>query len=372
MRLFGVTKLDKLRLLYEKKNVSYENRQRLDERINFYYPETQRFGKAGNVIYSFTPTKQIGNRGVNLEHNLQMPTQDVFLKTLKDITLNNSDIQSQSWFTGLHLAKDLLTKGLASRLYSRLEPEIIESQTGTTSLYLHYHHDVDSETNYKFLIKFYDKSAEYFKRHNTYICKLYEKPTSNDIEQLGTAYNRYNNSINLSKVNWLRVEIEFQESVKILPITTSLFKEVDRLTTSLVIQSLQKNTLYETLNKVFNRILQKHIFHAKETLKQATADVSAIRKLACELLLDSDLYHYKAVANELGVKDQFVELEKIVRKITPDSELYTELYNKLFPSSLDIAEMWKEGLFICSCNSYNSITLKHFLLVYEVPIFDDS
>lgn len=88
---------------------------------------------------------------------------------------------------------------------------------GSCSLYLRYNHDIDSEYNPKFLIKFYDKVAEYYKRHKTYICHLQEPLTEYEKSLVGSAYDEEKNTLNLEGFNILRVEIEFHGSEKIKP-----------------------------------------------------------------------------------------------------------------------------------------------------------
>lgn len=379
--LFGDILVDKFRFAYQKHSILHENM--VDMRLcqNYYFPDSTIDYKCGNVLATFTPTKMAGERGSNSSHNLQMPLQELFLECLKDITLDKTEIQQKCRLTLIHLAKNfLLSKPineyisvLVEKQYCRLVPEVISSSdNGSCSLYLRYNHDIDSEYNPKFLIKFYDKVAEYYKRHKTYICHLQEPLTEYEKSLVGSAYDEEKNTLNLEGLNILRVEIEFHGSEKIKPIKLNLNRKSDYLTLDLPIEAMKEGTLYITLDKIFTETLKKLVFNAEETLDSATVELSKIRKLACKCLLKSNrIYHYKAIAGELGQENQFSTINGIVRKIVPDSELYLELYNNLSPVC-DNEESTHSGIVKSSCNSYSSQLLKVFILVYKVPILDDS
>ena len=131
-----------------------------------------------------------------------------------------------------------------------------------------------------------------------------------------------------------------------------------------------KAHLAMTLKKIFTTIIQRTIFNTKETLETATTEVSKSESWQCELLLESsDFYDYQNVADELGLQNQFSEISTIIRKVTPNSELYKELCNKLFFADDKTAE--KNG-FIRTCKPHSSSNLVDFILIYVVPIIDDS
>lgn len=379
MSLFEKIKIDKLKALYNKREVSYEDRQKIDKKFRYYFPNNVNFAKFLNVMYSFTPTKLVRGGRKNLKHNLQSPLEEDLLHALEDITLNNKFIQDKIINTEIHLTKDLLLNEpvneyismLSKKSYSHLVPETIESQPGIFSLYLHYKRSLEPDGRCKFVIKLYDKSLEYYKNNKTYICPLYEVPSQKEIIALGKAYNKNKNTINLEHINYLRIEIELHESCKILPITKELYAQEERLTALMVINAMKKGCFYPAAEKIFTEILRKHIFNKTEDLNKATENASGIRKLACQLLMESESYQYNAVAEELGLHNQFSEINKIVRKVAPSSDLYNELYNKLFPDS-DTTETILSKLLISDCNPYSSKNAKYLPLIYQVPILDDS
>ena len=223
-----------------------------------------------------------------------------------------------------------------------------------------------------FVIKFYDKCAEYYRQHKTYECQLYEPLAPEEIALVENAYSKEKNTLNLEPLNILRIEIEYHETQKILPIVKVLDSDAEMLSLTLILESLKAGKFYDALEKIFNNTLKKYVFSASETLESATAELSNIRKLACECLLNNpEYYQYKAVAGELGLTNQFSELDYIVRKVIPDSVIYQELQNALFNTTMKESigvVIWS----IRTCKSCSSIDLKHFILIYEVYIWDDS
>ena len=253
----------------------------------------------------------------------------------------------------------------------KLSWTVVQSD-GEPSLYLHYHYSPDTANSMTFVIKFYNKTAEYFRQNKTYECQLYEPLAPEEIELVGDAYNKEKNTLNLEHLNILRIEIEYHETQKILPIIKLLNQQEETLTASMILESLKAGRFYDILGQVFNNTLKKYVFSASETLESATVELSNIRKLACECLLaNPEYYQFKAVAGELGVTNQFSELDYTVRKVIPDSVIYKELYNALFNATE------KESEVVCvlsirTCKSCSSYNLKHFILIYAVYIWDDS
>ena len=378
MNIFNSPKIDKLRFLYKKKDVSYEKRYEINKRLKSRFSKSTTSPKAGYILHTFTPTTMV-RRGTDYKHNLQMPSEKLLYNVLNHITLRSPETQEKIHDTIIHVTKDiLLTFPVADAVnyFAKLPYPYLESHPvqadGEPSLYLHYNYSPESDGGMKFLIKFYDKTTEFYKQHKSYECQLYEALAPEEIELVGDAYNKEKNTLNLEHLNILRIEIEYHETQKILPIIKLLNQQEETLTVSLILKSLKAGKFYDTLGQVFNNTLKKHVFSATNTLESATAGLSNIRKLACECLFDnSDYFQYKAVAGELGITNQFSELDYTVRKVIPDSVIYSELYNALFTTTT------KESVVICiwsirSCNSYSSLTLKHFILIYDVYIWDDS
>lgn len=378
MSVFNSPKIDKLRLIYKKKEVSYEDRYTIHRRLKQRFPKSTTSAKAGYILHTFTPTKMV-RRVANNGHNLQMPSEKLLYNVLNRITLNKSEIQQKIHDSIIHITKDILLSfpvaeaiNYFSNLpYAYVEPHPKQSD-GEPSLYLHYHYSPDTTGNMTFVIKFYNKCAEYFKQHNTYECQLYEPLAPEEIALVGDAYNKEKNTLNLEHLNILRIEIEYHETQKILPIVKVLDSDAEMLSLTLILESLKTGKFYDALEKIFNNTLKKYVFSASETLESATAELSNIRRLACECLLTNpEYYQYKAVAGELGITSQFSELDYTVRKVIPDSVIYFELYNALFNATE------KESEVVCvwsvrTCKSCSSYNLKHFILVYAVYIWDDS
>lgn len=378
MSVFNSPKIDKLRLIYKKKDVSYEKRYEIHRRLKNRFPKSTTSPKAGYILHTFTPTKMV-RRGADNGHNLQMPPEKLLYNVLNQITLKKPDTQDKIHDSIIHVTKDILLSfpvidaiDYFSKLpYSYLEPEFVQSD-GEPSLYLHYHYSPDTTGNMTFVIKFYDKCAEYYKQHKTYDCQLYEPLTLDEIELVGDAYDKEKNTLNLENLNILRIEIEYHETQKILPIVKILDSDAETLSLPLILESLKAGEFYNALEQIFNNTLKKYVFTASDTLESATAELSNIRRLACECLLTNpEYYQFKAVAGELGLTNQFSELDYTVRKVIPDSVIYQELQNALFNTTMKESigvVIWS----IRTCKSCSSIDLKHFILIYEVYIWDDS
>ena len=381
IEMFGDIKVDKLRFLYKKKDVPYECRTLIHSLLKRYYPDSTTSSKTGYIQHTFTPTKLIRRGKKDCKHNLQMPSQELFYEAFNRIALNESSLQKQSNVTLIHLTKDiLLTKPVheyIEMLSQRSYPYLITEQKASNSepsLYFRYPYNPESEDSCSFVIKFYDKVQEYYYRHGHYTCSLYEPLSPDEKALVGNAYNEETNTLNLENLNILRIEIEYHESKKILPITKALDPNAKKLTVELMLEPLRAGTFYNTIEQIFTNTLKKHVFHASETLETATAGLSKVRELACTLLLESSQSsHYRAFAEDSDLLNQLSEIDSIVKKIRPESDLYTELYNALFPSTSDVEEsIVEEQKSVRVCKPYSSQQLKHFILIYEVPIWDDS
>lgn len=378
MSVFNSPKIDKLRLIYKKKDVSYEKRYEIHRRLKNRFPKSTTSPKAGYILHTFTPTKMV-RRGADNGHNLQMPPEKLLYNVLNQITLKKPDTQDKIHDSIIHVTKDILLSfpvidaiDYFSKLpYSYLEPEFVQSD-GEPSLYLHYHYSPDTTGNMTFVIKFYDKCAEYYRQHKTYECQLYEPLAPEEIALVENAYSKEKNTLNLEPLNILRIEIEYHETQKILPIIKVLDSDSETLSLPLILESLKAGKFYNALEQIFNNTLKKYVFTASDTLESATTELSNIRKLACECLLDNpDYFQYKAVAGELGITNQFSELDYAVRKVIPDSVIYQELQNALFNTTMKESigvVIWS----IRTCKSCSSIDLRHFILIYVVYIWDDS
>ena len=365
-------KVDKVRIWYERDNIEPFTRLEIEKQFGKYYPDYIPTTEKGRTIYNFTPMKLFN------EHNLQMPSENKFDKFLDDITLEREDIQELLGVSVLHLTKDVILSQpvdnyiqmLNLKTYSRLDNELIESE-GISSLYLHYRINEYSENPIKYRIKFYNKSAEYYKRHKTYIARFNEDLTREEIEELGDAYNAKDKTVNLEKINLLRCEIELKGADKLRVLALSN----EPLTLSVLKQMTLSGTLYNHLNQAFTHILTDKVFTAKNDIDSVIDGEAKIFKPVLEQLLNSpNLWVYRAIANELGYRESFGEIERKLNEIVPDSDLYSELCNKLVGTdsnnntSHEVTVIPREQVI----NHCNSSEVKEYCLAYEVPIFDDS
>ena len=107
LNLFSATKIDKLKLVYDRRNVNPDTRQAIASEIKKYFPVPTISQKGNNVLNRFTPTKlQRGKKEVT--HNLQMPEENELKEALWNIALQNTELLDEIWNTEIHLPKDLL------------------------------------------------------------------------------------------------------------------------------------------------------------------------------------------------------------------------------------------------------------------------
>ena len=373
--MLGSIILDKLRIVYTKKSVTYEDREIIKTNLKNFCPQAQILNKAGCIYNSFSPAKLITiSRSQNKDHNLQMPPQDELLKVLCEIFPKK--MRKEAWVSICHISKNIVLSQpvqeyisfLSNLNFPYLSIESVESN-GTASLYLQYNSNIESAETPHFRIKFYDKGHEYCKRHESPICKLYEALTKKEIELLGEAYNAKAHTVDMSKINMLRVEIELVQKDKLIPIIKRINNKENSLTLPMILGSLRKNKFYEILESLFNEKLLKYVLCAIDSFEKFAEDnkVSELNKQACLLQLeDNESKYFTALMNELGFSDSVAKMNKTIRKIIPNSILYAELYSALFPNKNNALKFKSASL-----DLYNSI-LKNFILIYEVPIWDDS
>ncbi len=159
--MFNDLKIDKLKLLYKKKDVAYEQRTEIKDWLEYYFPDCTTSCQSGFIQHNITPTKIIRPKTTTKIHNLQMPSEKELLNALDDITLHNSQVQDELKSTLIHLTKDIIlqkpVKEYISMLseipYSNFDVEL-KSSNSEPSLYLHHNYSVDSQESCKFLIKF--------------------------------------------------------------------------------------------------------------------------------------------------------------------------------------------------------------------------
>ncbi len=400
--MLGDTILDKLRLNYAKKEVSQELRETSSTHLKELFPTATVNSKAGNIQSTFNPAKLIDSeRGNDNGHNLQMIPENRLAHALRSSF--PEQIREGVSVSIMHIAEDYIVKNPVEDYIGMLSNIDNPCITGTTvesnvsiSLYLHFVQDFESEEIPHFRLKFYDKGAEYCKRHNSPICKLYEPITEKEIKLLGDSYDPDSHSIDMSKVNMLRIELELVQKDKLTPVIKRLDSTADKFTLSMMLMALDNNSLYKVLREVFHEKLRKYVFTAYDTLDHVAEEnnLSNISKNAYKLQLeDGNSKHFTNLMTELGYKDSVTTMNRLVRKIIPDSKLYSELYSAIFSNdNTVITEETTEELVATTPDStavdstarnivskeniashdLNDSVLKGFILVYEVLIFDDS
>lgn len=394
---------DKARFYYKKGDVSQEVREAIKSCLEELFPTAKVNSKAGYILNTFNPAKLVDSeRGTNNGHNLQMVSEERIANALRNVF--PACIREEVTISIIHIAEDYILKnpvedyiGMLANMDKPYVTDATYEADVSESLYLSFAQGLESEKTPHFRLKGYNKGAEFCKRHDSPICKLYEPLTEKKIELLGDSYNPNTHSIYMNTVNMLRLELELVQKDKLTPIIKRLDSTADKLTLNLILRALDKGLFYKTLREVYLEKLRKYVFTACDTLDKVAEEkkISIISKNACRLQLeDCHSKYFTALMNELGYKDSVTKMNRLVRKIVPNSEFYSELYSAVFfnddsafteetteeliATTLDgtTVDSTVRNLIVqkentASLDLFNS-NLKNFILVYEVPILDDS
>lgn len=411
------TKVDKLRFCCDRLNIDLTTLEDIEASAKEQFYGALKFTKGKFSFIEITPTRL--KRGNEQQHNLQRPWQLLFSEALNNTFLLETDIQNRFWCTGIHIAIDVVVprpvqnyiQFLGGLKYRCLVPNTHCTSTNNKSLYLAPAKIKKSDKNYteRHLIKFYDKSQEYIDKHSTTIVHLNESLSEDEINILGEAYNRNEHAVDLSRINLLRIEVELKG-------INALKNLVTRFGSIRVNNKLTYNRIVRTINwRVFNRIIEnyfiehlnKYIFSQfTENVIEDTSD--SYTKLAAELLTNSgNIYKCKNTFKEFLHIDK--NLERNFSNLTTKSKQYVSqnaLFDELIAaieSSLEfnrslsgvhntepvhgnelqynnitgmIKGKWSNFCamltdVISLCRAYCN-SLKQILLIYPVPIWDDS
>ena len=394
MLMFNYTKIDKLTITGNRQVVTEDVRERIKNELLKHFPNATIYQKSMYFGFRFTPTKLCGRkRGYDREHNLQMPPEELLAEVLCDIF--PKEVRSKMWVTELDTAIDLILKMAVQQYINMLANRIYPSELHTRFddiqklLTLFRKRNIGDNTDISFKANFYDKPEEYEDKHDgIQYCKLYEPLEEGDIEQVGDAYDPYDLSLKLYQLKWMRLEFQYSGTPQILQFIKAIDPKAEKLTLDMLIEQLKQGKLIATIDKVFREKLKKYMFYEdmKKFEEEVNANTSKNMYLICSLLKDDpEFYYFRAVANELGYKEQMDEIDRNVRKMCSESELYLELYNKLFPFEATAeAEEVKEVLtvkycsvlpyerLISTCKSYCSKAIKDFRLPYKILLLDDT
>lgn len=408
------TKVDKLRFCCERLSIDLQTLEDIEASAKELFYGALKFTKGKYSFIDITPTRL--KRGNEQQHNLQRPCQLLFSDALNNTFLPE---QNRFWCTGIHIAIDVVMprpvqnyiKFLNGLKYRHLVPNTHFTSSNNKSLYLAPTKIKKSDKNYteRHLIKLYDKKQEYTDKHNTSVVHLNESLSEDEINMLGEAYNRNEHAVDLSRINLLRIEVELKG-------TNALQNLVTRFGSIRVNNRVTSNRIVRAINwQAFNRIIEnyliehlnKYIFSQfVENVTEETSD--SYTKFAAELLANSgNTYKYKNIFKEFIHIDK--NLDRNFSKLVTKSKQYVsqnDLFNELreaiessfeFNNTLSVdpnTEPVQDNLL-----QYNSVTgmvkkswpsffillnnvvslckaycnsLKQILLIYPVPIWDDS
>ena len=408
------TKVDKLRFCCDKLNIDLATLEDIESSAKELFYGALKFIKGKYSFIDITPTRL--KRGNEQQHNLQRPCQLLFRDALNNTFLTE---QNRFWCTNIHIAIDVVVPRpiqnyihfLGGLKYRFLVPNTHSTSLNNKSLYLAPTKIKKSDKNYteRHLIKFYDKKQEYTDKHNTSVVHLNESLSEDEINMLGEAYNRNEHAVDLSRINLLRIEVELKgaNALKNLVTRFGRIRVNNRVTSNRIVRAINWQAFNRIIENYLIEHLNKYIFNQfTENVTEDTSD--SYTKFTVELLTNSgNTYKYKNIFKEFIHIDK--NLERNFSNIVTKSKQYVSqnaLFNELreaiesgleFNRSLSEAlntepvhgnelqynnitgmrkEKWSnfctmlnEVISLCKayCNS-----LKQILLIYPVPIWDDS
>lgn len=408
------TKVDKLRFCCERLSIDLQTLEDIEASAKEQFYGALKFTKGKFSFIDITPTRL--KRGNEQQHNLQRPCQLLFRDALNNTFLTE---QNRFWCTGIHIAIDVVMprpiqnyiQFLGGLKYRYLVPNMHSTSLNNKSLYLAPAKIKKSAKNYteRHLIKFYDKRQEYIDKHNVSIVHLNEPLSEDEINILGEAYNRNEHTVDLRRINLLRIEVELKG-------TNALQNLVTRFGSIRVNNRVTSNRIVRAINwQAFNRIIEnyliehlnKYIFSQfVENVIEKTSD--SYTKFAAELLTNSgNIYKYKNIFKEFihidkNLDRKFSDLVTKSRQYVSQNALFNEL-KEAIESSLEfnntlsvdpntepvqdnllqynsvtgmVKKSWPSFFILLNnvvslCKAYCN-SLKQILLIYPVPIWDDS
>ena len=411
------TKVDKLRFCCDRLNIDLTTLEDIEASAKEQFYGALKFTKGKFSFIEITPTRL--KRENEQQHNLQRPCQLLFSEALNNTFLLETDVQNRFWCSNIHIAIDVVVPRpiqnyihfLGGLKYRFLVPNTHSTSLNNKSLYLAPAKIKKSAKNYteRHLIKFYDKSQEYIDKHNTSIVHLNESLSEDEINILGEAYNRNEHTVDLSRINLLRIEVELK-GAKFLESLANHFEGNrfnNRLTYNRIIQTLDRNTFKNIIENYLIEHLNKYIFSQfTENVTENTSD--SYTKFAAEFLTNSgNIYKYKNTFKEFlhidkNLERNFSNLVTKSKQYVSQNALFNELREAIessfeFNNTLSVesnTEPVQDNLL-----QYNSVTgmvknswlsffillnnvvslckaycnsLKQILLIYPVPIWDDS
>ena len=411
------TKVDKLRFCCDRLNIDLTTLEDIEASAKEQFYGALKFTKGKFSFIEITPTRL--KRENEQQHNLQRPCQLLFSEALNNTFLLETDVQNRFWCSNIHIAIDVVVPRpiqnyihfLGGLKYRFLVPNTHSTSLNNKSLYLAPAKIKKSAKNYteRHLIKFYDKRQEYIDKHNVSIVHLNEPLSEDEINILGEAYNRNEHTVDLSRINLLRIEIELKG-------TNALRNLVTRFGSIRVNNRVTSNRIVRAINwQAFNRIIENYLIEHlnKYIFSQFTENVTentsdSYTKFAAEFLINSgNIYKYKNIFKEFihidkNLERNFSNLVTKSKQYVSENDLFNELiaaiessleFNRSLSGALNtepvhgnelqynnITGMRKEKWsnfcamlndVISLCKAYCN-SLKQILLIYPVPIWDDS
>ena len=411
------TKVDKLRFCCDRLNIDLTTLEDIEASAKEQFYGALKFTKGKFSFIEITPTRL--KRENEQQHNLQRPCQLLFSEALNNTFLLETDVQNRFWCSNIHIAIDVVVPRpiqnyihfLGGLKYRFLVPNTHSTSLNNKSLYLAPAKIKKSDKNYteRHLIKFYDKKQEYIDKHNTSVVHLNEPLSEDEINILGEAYNRNEHTVDLGRINFIRIEVELKGTNALKNLVTHFgsIRVNNRVTYDRIVRAVNWQAFNRIIENYLIEHLNKYIF--SQFTKNVTEETSdSYTKFAAELLATSgNIYKYKNIFKEFihidkNLDRKFSDLVTKSRQYVSQNALFNELKEAIESSfefnntlSVDpntepvqdnllqynsvtgmVKKSWPSFFILLNnvvslCKAYCN-SLKQILLIYPVPIWDDS
>ncbi|MCM1265989.1 MAG: hypothetical protein NC200_07300 [Candidatus Gastranaerophilales bacterium] len=351
MAINGKILIDKIRITFpveilseiEHTTESYIEKTR--ETLGKYYPDSAyRVSKnRGELKITLTPTRfKPPHNFAYTDVNIEMPSEKWLLNLFLELGFKNRRLSETARIVWFHLTKNVIVNKpvplyimfLSNYPFAhKYKPACIYSSEDNTTLRIatqkrkREKEDIRGDR----MIIFYDKVQELRDKANLDRITLKEPLTDEEIALLESHevyYSKRLRRLDLNNLHLLRCEQQYRYKGKIEPLAKFLNNNTnDVLRASVLIDLLEKESLYKELNSFYVQQLKKVIFYNEPNTKEVQSRNSYQRSFL-DLLQMADIKELKLIYKACGLDDKF---DKNLKKFFENSmsNFYTELYEKL-------------------------------------------
>lgn len=319
----------------------------------------------GYLIIEFFPATYKRDDGINI----QGMTEEDFYNLFNKLQLLSHEYLVHFNVTEIHLTKNyLVTEDVKNylKMLLKIKPKQrfyqipFDNDEGDTVNFTRLRQDKSSINDYtkNKIIKFYAKKEQLqSQKRLTDISKIKLRGKLQEWEQetLGKSYNLKTNEVDLTDLNIVRAEIAYKDSYFTNHVYKGIEKEIDSVSLKrkrsyiagkntsdyieknlpllAMIELLQKNNLYNTLDYFYRKELKKILFYENPGSFESIGNIYTIG-LQFINIDEPDLYYLKNLLLQAGFdRDNINKKLNTLNKGIKLNKYYKKLYNHIFNSS---------------------------------------